>query len=55
MRAAYQTTLAERVDLMGRGVHCGAQSRVSLLPAGPDTGIVFVNPNPYCEPCLDYS
>jgi UDP-3-O-[3-hydroxymyristoyl] N-acetylglucosamine deacetylase len=43
MRAAYQTTLAERVDLMGRGVHCGAQSRVSLLPAGPDTGIVFVN------------
>jgi UDP-3-O-[3-hydroxymyristoyl] N-acetylglucosamine deacetylase len=30
---------------MGRGVHCGAQSRVSLLPAGPDTGIVFVNRN----------
>jgi len=28
---------------MGRGVHCGAQARVSLLPAGPDTGIVFVN------------
>jgi UDP-3-O-[3-hydroxymyristoyl] N-acetylglucosamine deacetylase len=45
MRAAYQTTLAERVDLMGRGVHCGAQSRVSLLPATPDTGIVFVNRN----------
>jgi UDP-3-O-[3-hydroxymyristoyl] N-acetylglucosamine deacetylase len=43
MRAANQTTLAERVDLMGRGVHCGAPSRVSLLPAGPDTGIVFVN------------
>jgi len=43
MRATYQTTLGERVDLMGRGVHCGAQSRVSLLPAGPDTGIVFVN------------
>src|SRR5712691_10305120 len=43
MRATYQTTLAERVDLMGRGVHCGAQARVSLLPAGPDTGIVFVN------------
>jgi UDP-3-O-[3-hydroxymyristoyl] N-acetylglucosamine deacetylase len=43
MRATYQTTLAERADLMGRGVHCGAQARVSLLPAGPDTGIVFVN------------
>jgi len=46
MRATYQTTLGERVDLMGRGVHCGAQSRVSLLPAGPDTGIVFVNRSP---------
>jgi len=43
MRAVYQTTLAERVDLMGRGVHCGAEARVSLLPAKSDTGVVFVN------------
>jgi UDP-3-O-[3-hydroxymyristoyl] N-acetylglucosamine deacetylase len=42
MRAIYQTTLAERIDLMGRGVHGGAQTRVSLLPADPDTGVVFV-------------
>jgi UDP-3-O-[3-hydroxymyristoyl] N-acetylglucosamine deacetylase len=42
MRATYQTTLAERIDLMGRGVHGGTQTRVSLLPAEPDTGIVFV-------------
>ncbi len=27
---------------MGRGVHGGAQTRVSLLPAEPDSGIVFV-------------
>lgn len=27
---------------MGRGVHGGAETRVSLLPAEPDTGIVFV-------------
>src|SRR5579871_83762 len=43
MRAAYQTTIAERVDLMGRGVHCGAEARVSLLPAEIGTGIVFVH------------
>lgn len=43
MRAIYQTTLAERIDLMGRGVHGGTQTRVSLLPAHPDTGIVFVH------------
>ena len=42
MRANFQTTLAERIDLMGRGVHGGAESRVSLLPAEPNTGIVFV-------------
>lgn len=28
---------------MGRGVHSGAQTRVSLLPADPDSGIVFVH------------
>jgi len=43
MRAIYQTTLAERIDLMGRGVHSGTQTRVSLLPADPDTGILFVH------------
>lgn len=45
MRATYQTTLAQRVDLMGRGVHGGSLARVSLLPADPDTGIVFSRPS----------
>lgn len=41
MKAVFQTTLAQRVDLMGRGVHGGAPARVSLLPADINTGIVF--------------
>ncbi len=41
MKAVFQTTLAQRVDLMGRGVHGGAPARVSLLPAEINTGIVF--------------
>ena len=45
MRATYQTTLAQRVDLMGRGVHGGMQATVSLLPADPNTGIVFSRPS----------
>jgi len=45
MRATYQTTLAERVDLMGRGVHGGTPATVSLLPADPNTGIVFSRPS----------
>jgi UDP-3-O-[3-hydroxymyristoyl] N-acetylglucosamine deacetylase len=43
MRATYQTTIAERINMMGRGVHGGEQTRVSLLPADPNTGIVFVH------------
>ena len=45
MRATYQTTLAQRVDLMGRGVHGGAAAKVSLIPAEPNTGIVFLRPS----------
>lgn len=30
---------------MGRGVHSGAETRVSLLPAEPDSGIIFVRAN----------
>jgi len=44
MRVSNQTTLAQRVDLMGRGVHGGTQTRVSLLPAEPNSGILFSRP-----------
>jgi UDP-3-O-[3-hydroxymyristoyl] N-acetylglucosamine deacetylase len=41
MRGSLQTTLAQRVDLMGRGVHGGTPARVSLLPANANSGILF--------------
>jgi UDP-3-O-[3-hydroxymyristoyl] N-acetylglucosamine deacetylase len=41
MRGNFQTTLAQRVDLMGRGVHGGTPARVSLLPANAYSGILF--------------
>jgi len=37
-RAAFE---AQRVDLMGRGVHGGTPARVSLLPANANSGILF--------------
>jgi len=37
----YQHTLAHPVSFSGRGLHTGAEVSVSLLPAAPDTGIVF--------------
>lgn len=36
-----QHTLADRIDLSGAGVHSGKPVSISLLPADPDTGIVF--------------
>jgi UDP-3-O-[3-hydroxymyristoyl] N-acetylglucosamine deacetylase len=42
MPGSVQTTLAERIDLMGRGVHSGAPAKVSISPADADTGVVFV-------------
>lgn len=41
---SFQTTLAQRVDLMGRGVHGGTPARVSLLPAEVNAGIQFSRP-----------
>lgn len=41
---SYQTTVAQRVDLMGRGVHGGMPTRVSLLPAEANSGIQFAQP-----------
>lgn len=37
----YQAALSERADLSGVGVHSGAQVSISLLPAAPNTGVVF--------------
>lgn len=42
MRAGRQTTLRSSVTLAGIGVHSGVSATISLQPADPDTGIVFV-------------
>jgi UDP-3-O-[3-hydroxymyristoyl] N-acetylglucosamine deacetylase len=41
MQVQFQSTVANRVDLTGRGLHSGTPARISLLPAAPNTGIVF--------------
>ena len=42
MVSSCQQTLAGPAILAGVGVHTGAHVRVSIRPAGPDTGMVFV-------------
>lgn len=37
----YQATLNNRIDLSGVGVHTGMPVSISLLPADPNTGVVF--------------
>lgn len=37
----YQATLNNRIDLSGVGVHSGLPVSISLLPADPNTGVVF--------------
>ena len=41
MQVQFQSTLADRVDLTGRGLHSGAPARIALLPAAPNSGIIF--------------
>jgi UDP-3-O-[3-hydroxymyristoyl] N-acetylglucosamine deacetylase len=41
MQFHFQSTVADRVDLTGRGLHSGTPGRISLLPAAANTGIVF--------------
>lgn len=41
MQVQFQSTLADRVDLTGRGLHSGTPGRISLRPAAPNTGVVF--------------
>jgi UDP-3-O-[3-hydroxymyristoyl] N-acetylglucosamine deacetylase len=40
--SAYQHTLAAPAIIAGVGVHTGARVRLSIRPAGPDAGVVFV-------------
>ncbi len=37
----YQTTLNDRIDLSGIGVHSGVPVSISLLPADPNSGVIF--------------
>lgn len=40
--ASFQTTIGDVVRLVGIGVHSGKRVSVTLSPADPDTGIVFI-------------
>lgn len=42
LRTAYQSTLAGSAQVEGVGVHSGAPVRITLRPAPPDSGCVFV-------------
>jgi len=41
MTSTRQHTLKSRIDCVGVALHSGAKASLSLLPAAPDTGIVF--------------
>ncbi len=38
----YQHTLADTVNFVGRGLHCGLRVMMSVMPSEPGTGIEFV-------------
>jgi len=40
--AAYQSTILTPVSCSGVGVHSGADTTITLLPAAADTGVIFV-------------
>jgi UDP-3-O-[3-hydroxymyristoyl] N-acetylglucosamine deacetylase len=42
MKSGRQTTLRNPVSVSGIGVHTGLPATLTMLPAGPDTGIVFI-------------
>jgi UDP-3-O-[3-hydroxymyristoyl] N-acetylglucosamine deacetylase/3-hydroxyacyl-[acyl-carrier-protein] dehydratase len=47
-----QRTIKEPVELGGVGLHTGAEATVRLVPAEPDTGVVFVRTDLEGEPRL---
>jgi UDP-3-O-[3-hydroxymyristoyl] N-acetylglucosamine deacetylase len=38
----FQRTIKEDIELEGRGLHTGADVKVRIIPAEPDSGVVFV-------------
>lgn len=38
----FQKTLQQACDFEGKGLHTGALSHMTIRPAGPDTGLIFV-------------
>jgi UDP-3-O-[3-hydroxymyristoyl] N-acetylglucosamine deacetylase len=42
MRQDLQSTFARTVDFSGRGLHTGKRCTVTLRPAAPDSGVVFI-------------
>ena len=42
MRGMKQKTIADAVKLSGRGLHFGKESTLTIMPAQPDSGYVFV-------------
>ena len=42
MKHGFQTTLADRVEISGLGVHSAAPARIILHPSDPDSGISFL-------------
>lgn len=49
----HQTTLRDRIEFSGVGVHSGKPVTMSLLPADADTGIVFSITNSETGKCVD--
>lgn len=49
----YQATLNDRIDLSGVGVHSGIPVSMSLLPADPNTGVIFQRTDVNEEVCFD--
>ena len=41
MDLIYQKTLSEKVNLTGVGLHSGKETKLSILPAKADQGIIF--------------
>ena len=36
-----QKTISNKIFIEGTGIHTGIKSKINILPAYPDTGIIF--------------
>ena len=41
MQEKYQKTLSKIIQLEGIGLHSGVKSKIKILPAASNTGIIF--------------